>query len=48
MLIAGALATCGWGGILVLILLNYAMLVFDRAPNSEEWSVRKGGMGGRD
>jgi hypothetical protein len=41
MLIAGALATCGWGGIVVLVLLIYAVSSFDRSPPGAEWVVRR-------
>lgn len=41
MLIAGAIATCGWGGIVVLILLVYAVSAFDRTPPGAEWAAGK-------
>ncbi len=37
MLIAGAVATCLWGAIIVLGLLIYAVSVFDKTPPSAEW-----------
>ncbi len=43
MLIAGGVATCGWGSILVLMLLIYAVSVFDRTPPGAAWAVRKAG-----
>jgi hypothetical protein len=41
MLIAGGIATCGYGSILVLILLVYAVSVFDKTPPGAEWAVTK-------
>ena len=40
MLIAGGIATCGWGAILVLLLLIYAVSAFDRTPVAAEWAAR--------
>jgi hypothetical protein len=42
-LIAGAIATCGWGGILILIAMVYAISVFDPAPASSVWAKRAAG-----
>ena len=41
MLLAGTIATCGWGAILVLVLLVYAVSVFDKSAERLEW-VRRG------
>lgn len=43
MLIAGAIATCGWGAILVLMLLVYAVSAFDKTPPGAEWAARRPG-----
>lgn len=40
MLFAGALATCGYGAIVVLIILFYAVLMFDRTPRTVEFAPR--------
>jgi hypothetical protein len=37
MLLAGGIATCGWGAILVLILLLYAVSVFDKSAAGTQW-----------
>jgi hypothetical protein len=43
MLLAGGIATCGWGSILVLMLLIYAVSAFDKTPPGAEWAVRRPG-----
>ena len=43
MLLAGAIATCGWGAILVLILLIYAVGAFDKTPPGAVWASPKPG-----
>ena len=37
MLIAGGIATCVWGSILVLLLLIYAVSAFDKTPPGADW-----------
>ena len=39
-LLAGAIATCGWGGILILMALVYAVAAFDRTPAPAVWAKR--------
>jgi hypothetical protein len=43
MLIAGAVATCGYGALIVLGLVVYTVCAFDRTPKSAEWAARKPG-----
>ena len=43
MLLAGAIATCGWGAILVLMLLVYSVSAFDKTPPGAEWASRQPG-----
>ena len=43
MLIAGGIATCGYGAIIVLMLLVYSVAVFDRTPPSADWALRRPG-----
>ena len=43
MLVAGGIATCGYGAIIVLLLLVYSVVVFDRTPATADWALRRPG-----